>query len=250
MTKDKQESGRTMSCALCGSDRHRLLACEGGYVCESCLDDHRAGRDNSTRQAKLQARARRAKASLVRLAGQGLPADPELEYQVAATRSMLDTTDSHATSSTMVAGGEVVHQSVPALRNTLASPTATALDASAQRIELLGQLGVDTVALGLDAAETIGAQNSLEKMLAHQMGALHSAMFDCLSKSTMAQNSNDAIRYLNMATKVASTFQGGMLTLKRMRASGQQSITVQHVTVADGGQAVIGAVRAGGGQAE
>ena len=107
MTKDKQESGRTMSCAICGSDRHRLLACEGGYVCESCLDDHRAGRDNSTRQAKLQARARRAKASLVRLAGQGLPADLELEYQVAATRSMLDTTDSYATSSTMGAGGEV-----------------------------------------------------------------------------------------------------------------------------------------------
>ena len=36
------------------------------------------------------------------------------------------------------------------------------------------------------------------------------------------------------------------LTLKKLKASGEQRITIQHVNVSQGGQAVIGDVRAGG----
>ena len=41
-----------------------------------------------------------------------------------------------------------------------------------------------------------------------------------------------------------TAFQQGALTLQRMRNGGNQ--TVQHVTVANGGQAVIGQIEAGG----
>lgn len=178
----------------------------------------------------------------------GEPVDPGLVYCAASVELMGTASEGHLPLTVMGAGGEAVPLHLPEMTNTMANPSVVALDASAQRIELLGQLGVDAVALGLDIAETIGAQNSLEKMLAHQMGALHQAMCNCMTKSAMATNTNDAIRYMNMATKLASTYQGGLLTLKRLRSSGQQSITVQHVNVADGGQAVIGDVRTGGGE--
>jgi hypothetical protein len=37
-----------------------------------------------------------------------------------------------------------------------------------------------------------------------------------------------------------------MDTLKRYRSKGEQKVTVQHVTVNEGGQAVVGDVRTGG----
>jgi hypothetical protein len=43
-----------------------------------------------------------------------------------------------------------------------------------------------------------------------------------------------------------STFALQMETLKKYRSSGEQRITVQHVTVNDGGQAVVGNVNTGG----
>jgi hypothetical protein len=38
-----------------------------------------------------------------------------------------------------------------------------------------------------------------------------------------------------------------MEALKRYRTGGQQKVTVEHVTVNDGGQAIVGAVTHGGG---
>ena len=35
------------------------------------------------------------------------------------------------------------------------------------------------------------------------------------------------------------TFQQGMLTLQKMRTGGRQEVLVQHVTVSNGGQAVV-----------
>jgi anion-transporting ArsA/GET3 family ATPase len=51
----------------------------------------------------------------------------------------------------------------------------------------------------------------------------------------------------NMLNKLARTFAGQVETLKKYRSTGEQNIKVQHVNVADGGQAVIGNVSTGGG---
>src|SRR4051812_10782873 len=51
-----------------------------------------------------------------------------------------------------------------------------AIDASRQRMELAGKAKV--LELGLDAAATIKATNSREKMLAHQMAAAHTAAME------------------------------------------------------------------------
>ncbi len=48
--------------------------------------------------------------------------------------------------------------------------------------------------------------------------------------------------------KLAHTFAAQMEALKRYRSTGEQRVTVQNVTVSDGGQAIVGGtVTAGGG---
>ena len=61
-----------------------------------------------------------------------------------------------------------------AIRDTLRQkPTRTAEEASIRRTDLLMQANFDAVGAGIDAAESINAENSLEKMLAHQMAVAH-----------------------------------------------------------------------------
>ena len=56
------------------------------------------------------------------------------------------------------------------MRDTLAeAATRIAEDASIRRADLLLQSSLDVVAMDINAAESIGAENSIEKMLAHQM---------------------------------------------------------------------------------
>lgn len=43
-----------------------------------------------------------------------------------------------------------------------------------------------------------------------------------------------------------TTYQQGLLTLQRLRTGGNRTVTVQHVHVGEGAQAVIGNVQGGG----
>jgi hypothetical protein len=84
-------------------------------------------------------------------------------------------------------------------------------------------------------------------MLATQMGAIHAATMMLARRlnhvETIAQQ-DAAERALN---KLARTFTTQMDALKRYRTGGQQKVTVEHVTVNSGGQAIVGAVTTGGG---
>jgi Tfp pilus assembly protein PilE len=64
-----------------------------------------------------------------------------------------------------------------------------------------------------------------------------------LAAAQMIPQQDAAERAFN---KLARTFAAQMDTLKRYRSKGEQKVTVQHVTVNDGGQAVVGDVRTGG----
>jgi hypothetical protein len=166
------------------------------------------------------------------------------------------------------AGGEVVHtnplpdlhvnQVAPAgfkrlnIRDTLAEgATRIAEDASVQRADLLTQPSFDVLPMAIDAAESIEAGNSLEKMLAHQMAmAHHMAMkFADRALSYEHQTAGDQIeaaRCANTVARLMGVFQDGLLALHRLRTGGNQTVTVQHVTVKEGGQAIVGNVQAGG----
>jgi hypothetical protein len=59
-------------------------------------------------------------------------------------------------------------------------------------------------------------------------------------------DSVEAYRLANTAARLMSVFQDGMLTLQRLRTGSNQTVTVQHVNVAPGAQAVIGNVQTRG----
>jgi len=54
-------------------------------------------------------------------------------------------------------------------------------------------------------------------------------------------------RKLNSANRLIQTFQNAMITLQKVRTGGKQTVTVQHVQVNDGGQAIVTAGGVAGG---
>ncbi len=99
----------------------------------------------------------------------------------------------------------------------------------------------------LSVVRSVGPRDGLEAMLATQMGAIHAATMMLARRlnhvDTIPQQ-DAAERALN---KLARTFVMQMEALKRYRTGGQQKVTVEHVTVNAGGQAIVGAVETGGG---
>jgi hypothetical protein len=121
-----------------------------------------------------------------------------------------------------------------------------------RQIACLGsqKVSVDSVASNFVMAviRSVAPRDGLEAMLATQMGAIHAAtmmMARRLNHVDTIPQQDAAERALN---KLARTFATQMEALKRYRTSGQQKVTVEHVTVNAGGQAIVGAVTHGGGE--
>ena len=130
------------------------------------------------------------------------------------------------------------------LVDTLEHPNSVSVRASEQRMEAAAEAGVLEAAT--DAAVSAQAENSLEKMLCHQMAAAHHTAMKLV---TRAGNDTlepvDTTRLTNGAARLMQVFQEGLLALRKFRNGGKQQIVVQHVQVSEGGQAVI-AGRVGG----
>ena len=116
------------------------------------------------------------------------------------------------------------------------------MSASMERIHLADAAGCYDLAF--DTAETIQAENSIEKMLAHQMAACHAHALRMLAKAEEQRDVVEQVRLANGAARLMGAFQGGAATLARLRSGGQQRVTVvhQHVQVAGGQVAIAGHV--------
>jgi hypothetical protein len=248
--KSKPRSSTRLACSLCGIQNQSVTPCDNGYVCELCAEKSRVGRDTTTKAVKTLQKSIRLQAEKERLQFKGEVIDDGMEYDIASAEMHAAEAFQHNSTITMVAGGEVLPQHDLQLIDTLAAPAATALDASANRLELITNLGADIAAMALDASETIGANNSLEKMLAHQLAVCHDGAMRFSAKSSLEQDPVHMIRFMNAATRSMDMFQKGLLALKRIRSNGEQRIMVQHVDVREGGQAVIGQVAPGRGRAK
>jgi hypothetical protein len=94
----------------------------------------------------------------------------------------------------------------------------------------------------LSIIKGIGPKDQVETMLATQMAAIHLATMTFARRlghvETIPQQ-DSAERALN---KFARTFAAQIEALKRYRTGGEQKITVQHVNVTQGGQAIVGNV--------
>ena len=95
----------------------------------------------------------------------------------------------------------------------------------------------------------IGPRDELEGMLAVQMVAVHHLAMESMKRARQQNQSVEvATHHINGATKLLRTFTAQVETLNRYRGKGQQKVTVEHVHINKGGQAIVGAVnREGGG---
>lgn len=94
----------------------------------------------------------------------------------------------------------------------------------------------------LSVVRAVEPRDELEAMLAVQMAAIHQATMMMARRLNHVENipqQDAAERALN---KLARTYAMQMEALKRYRTGGQQKVTVEHVTVNAGGQAIVGAV--------
>ena len=99
----------------------------------------------------------------------------------------------------------------------------------------------------LSVVRGINPRDETEALLACQIAAIHNATMVAACRlnhvSTIPQQDSAS----NMLNKLARTFASQVEALKKYRSAGEQTIKVQHVTVNDGGQAIVGNVSRGGG---
>ena len=146
---------------------------------------------------------------------------------------------------------------LPGLAATVEDPDWVTAEASRDRLELAAD--AQCLAMAADAAETIRAENSLEKMLAHQMAAAHASAMRVMARAehemwtanlqggrVRHESHLSATRLMNTAARLMGSFQDGMATLEKMRRGGRQVVVVQHVQVPGGQTVVTGAVNTGG----
>ena len=95
----------------------------------------------------------------------------------------------------------------------------------------------------LSVIKGVEPKDQVEAMLAVQMAAVHMATLTAARQLALADNIPRRDSAERTFDKLARTFAMQMETLKRYRTGGQQKVTVEHVTVNKGGQAIVGNVQ-------
>jgi len=124
------------------------------------------------------------------------------------------------------------------LMNAIATADGDFLDGIVQQIANASTHGQNTDERGLNfmlsVIKGIEPRDQLETMLLAQMAAVHVATMTFARDLGPADTSAFA--------KLTRTFAMQMEALKRYRSGAEQKVTLQHVSVAEGGQAIVGNV--------
>ena len=89
----------------------------------------------------------------------------------------------------------------------------------------------------------VAPKDELEGMMAAQLIAAHNAAMECFRRAMIGEQTTEGRREnLAQANKLSRTFATLLEALNRHRGKGQQKVTVEHVHVHSGGQAIVGTV--------
>ncbi|HKC94007.1 MAG TPA: hypothetical protein VKB81_08325 [Nitrospira sp.] len=234
-------------CQQCGKAPHlgQTLWPGDKWRCVVCLEDYLPGKDSISKSMHKTLEYAAKIRTAFDLEAVGLNADG-LRNQAEWARAMGGeiTRQGTARAKTVTqANGEVLPSpDETRLYDTLAVPDLAAVEASLDRTRLLLPYGTDVAAMALDAANSIQAENSLEKMLAHQLAALHKQAMELMAWARGQPDAAARARCVNAAVRCMTVYQQGLLTLQKLRQGGHQRISVQYVNVSEGAQAVVGNV--------
>src|SRR5262245_35269192 len=94
----------------------------------------------------------------------------------------------------------------------------------------------------------IGPKDEMEAMMAAQLIAAHNAAMECYRRAMLGEQTFEGRREnLAQANKLSRTYATLLEALNKHRGKGQQKVTVEHVHVHAGGQAVVGTIEGPGG---
>lgn len=134
--------------------------------------------------------------------------------------------------------------SVTGLRN------AMAVDLLIDQLSRVGGVDADKLDVrrtnnAIALLDELEPSDGLEAMLTAQMVAVHMAAMDCIARA-LNPSQSFAGRELNLkhGAKLSRIYAEQVAALDKHRRKGQQTVTVEHVHVHDGGQAVVGVVAA------
>src|SRR4029078_12387304 len=100
----------------------------------------------------------------------------------------------------------------------------------------------------VDALMGIKPGDELEGLIAAQLIAAHNAAMECYRRAMLGEQTFEGRREnLSQANKLSRTYAVLLDALNPRRGKGQQKVTVEHVHVHSGGQAVVGVVEPAGG---
>jgi len=93
----------------------------------------------------------------------------------------------------------------------------------------------------MSAISDLEPQDNVEAMLITQMVAIHDMTMDCSARALNHEQTFEGKELnINASTKLSRSFVNLLSALNKHRGKGQQKMTVEHVTVNEGGQAVVG----------
>src|SRR5207247_8553474 len=97
------------------------------------------------------------------------------------------------------------------------------------------------LAATLAALVGIAPKDELEGMIAAQLLAAHNAAMECYRRAMLGEQTFEGRREnLSQANKLSRSYAVLLEALNRHRGKGQQKVTVEHVHVHSGGQAIVG----------
>jgi hypothetical protein len=216
------------------------------WLCPSCLTKRAPGDTTTSKIAKqsLESGQQRSLSKRAKAAGEiedAVSHSNLASWHGQAVRS-LRSEGERQRRSVAVLNGEVVPSEGSWLKDTLANPDLQSIDASLSRTRMLEVN--DVTALALDASNTVQADNSVEKMLAHQIALAHKTAFEQASKAQIERDPKVELKRLQISARMMTTSQDAALALQKLKTGGTQNVVVQHVNVNAGGQAVVGNVDA------
>jgi hypothetical protein len=98
----------------------------------------------------------------------------------------------------------------------------------------------------VDMFNDFKVEDGIEGMLAVQMIGTHHAIVECFRRAIIPEQPLSAEKmYLSQAERLMGLYARHLAGFDKHRGRGQQNITVKHVNVASGGQAIVGNVDAG-----
>jgi hypothetical protein len=115
-----------------------------------------------------------------------------------------------------------------------------------------GSIGKEEMLTKLNSATSIFTEmkpkDSVEAMIITQMISVHEMALLSSERALITEQPDEFVgKNINRAAKLCRTYASLVEALNKHRTKGQQKITVQHVNVENGGQAIVGDVNQGGG---